>query len=244
MLKQNLSQKLLQKLSPQQLMYVKLLELNTLNFEQRLEEELIENPALESGKDDDDFVSEFTEDSYTDIDADLGVDNTPEFEDSEIEAVDKAIEHAEISDDYLEEDGGDFRLNEDYNPEVEEKSFPIVTVNTSFRDSLMEQVYAVLNSETDGKIAEQIIGSLDDDGYLRRELRSISNDFLFQYNLKTTEEDLERICFLQSGLSQNGVWFLKTNHASISLMQVGCMELFQFFLHDKAVTSHALLLDK
>ncbi len=193
MLKQNLSQKLLQKLSPQQLMYVKLLELNTLNFEQRLEEELIENPALESGKDDDDFVSEFTEDSYTDIDADLGVDNTPEFEDSEIEAVDKAIEHAEISDDYLEEDGGDFRLNEDYNPEVEEKSFPIVTVNTSFRDSLMEQVYAVLNSETDGKIAEQIIGSLDDDGYLRRELRSISNDFLFQYNLKTTEEDLERI---------------------------------------------------
>ncbi len=120
MLKQNLSQKLLQKLSPQQLMYVKLLELNTLNFEQRLEEELIENPALESGKDDDDFVSEFTEDSYTDIDADLGVDNTPEFEDSEIEAVDKAIEHAEISDDYLEEDGGDFRLNEDYNPEVEE----------------------------------------------------------------------------------------------------------------------------
>ncbi len=57
----------------------------------------------------------------------------------------------------------------------------------------MEQVYAVLNSETDGKIAEQIIGSLDDDGYLRRELRSISNDFLFQYNLKTTEEDLERI---------------------------------------------------
>ena len=58
MLKQNLSHKLLQKLSPQQLMYVKLLELNTLNFEQRLEEEMIENPALESGKDDDDFVAD------------------------------------------------------------------------------------------------------------------------------------------------------------------------------------------
>jgi RNA polymerase sigma-54 factor len=193
MLKQNLSQKLLQKLSPQQLMYVKLLELNTLNFEQRLEEEMIENPALESGKDDDDFVAEFTEDSYTDIDVDLGVDTSPEFEDSEIEAVDKAIEHAEITDGYMEEDGGDFRLNEDYNPDFEEKTFPIVTVYTGFRDSLTEQVHAVLNSETDEQLAEQIIGSLDDDGYLRRELRSIANDFLFQYNLKTTEEDLERI---------------------------------------------------
>ena len=193
MLKQNLSHKLLQKLSPQQLMYVKLLELNTLNFEQRLEEEMIENPALESGKDDDDFVAEFTEDSYADIDVDLGIDTTPEFEDSEIEAVDKAIEHAEITDGYMEEDGCDFRLNEDYNPEVEEKSFPIVTVNTSFRDSLTEQVHAVLSSETDEQLAEQIIGSLDDDGYLRRELRSISNDFLFQYNIRTTEEDLERI---------------------------------------------------
>ena len=97
-LKQSQHLKLLQKLSPQQLMYVKLLELNTLNFEQRLEEEMIENPALESGKDDDDFVAEFTEDSYADIDVDLGIDTTPEFEDSEIEAVDKAIEHAEITD--------------------------------------------------------------------------------------------------------------------------------------------------
>jgi RNA polymerase sigma-54 factor len=193
MLKQNLSQKLQQKLSPQQLMYVKLLELNTLNFEQRLEEEMIENPALESGKDDDDFVSEYAEDSYTDIEVDLGEDYTPEFEDSEIQAVDKAIEHAEIADGYTDDDGGDFRLNEDYNPDQEERDFPIVTVNISFRDNLIEQVNAVLSSETEEKLAEQIIGSLDDDGYLRRELRSIVNDFLFQYNIRTTEEELERI---------------------------------------------------
>ena len=66
MLKQNQSQKLLQKMSPQQLMYVKLLELNTLNFEQRLEEELIENPALETGKDDDELSNDYQEESFID----------------------------------------------------------------------------------------------------------------------------------------------------------------------------------
>jgi DNA-directed RNA polymerase specialized sigma54-like protein len=64
MLKQNLSQKLQQKLSPQQLMFVKLLELNTLSFEQRLEDEMIENPALEAGKDDDEIIPEFAEDNF------------------------------------------------------------------------------------------------------------------------------------------------------------------------------------
>ncbi len=192
MLKQNLNQKLLQKLSPQQLMYVKLLELNTLNFEQRLEEEIIENPALESGKDEEDFPGEVNEDNYSDIAGESGEDGVSEFEDSEIEVVDKVLDHLDIAD-YMDDDGGDFRLNEDYNPEVEEKNFPMVTVNTSFRDSLLEQVHAVLNSESDEKIAEQLIGSLDDDGYLRREPRSIANDFLFQYNLKIGEEDVVRV---------------------------------------------------
>lgn len=193
MLRQNLSQKLQQKLSPQQLMYVKLLEMNTLNFEQRLEEEMIENPALESGKDDDEFTTEFSEDSYDDVVLGDGDENqVSEFEDSEIVAVDKALESTDITD-YMEDDGGDFRLNEDYNPDQEEKEFPVVTVHTSFRENLLEQVYTVLETEKDEKIAEQIVGSLDDDGYLRRELRSIVNDFLFQYNIQTNEEELERV---------------------------------------------------
>lgn len=193
MLRQNLSQKLQQKLSPQQLMYVKLLEMNTLNFEQRLEEEMIENPALESGKDDDEFTTEFSEDSYDDVVLGDGDEiQVSEFEDSEIVAVDKALESTDITD-YMEDDGGDFRLNEDYNPDQEEKEFPVVTVHTSFRENLLEQVYTVLETEKDEKIAEQIVGSLDDDGYLRRELRSIVNDFLFQYNIQTNEEELERV---------------------------------------------------
>jgi len=195
MLKQHLSQKLQQKLSPQQLMYVKLLEMNTLNFEQRVDEEMIENPALETGKDDDEFNTEFSEDSYENI-AGEGTDGdekpVSDFEDVELEAVDKTIDQVDIGD-YMDDDAGDFRLNEDYNPDSEEKDYPMVTVFRGFRDNLLEQVYTVLENEQEEKLAEQIVGSLDDDGYLRRELRSIANDFLFQYNIHTTAEELERV---------------------------------------------------
>ena len=193
MLKQNLSQKLQQKLSPQQLMFVKLLELNTLSFEQKLEEELIENPALEAGKDEDEPEMEFSDDTpaeYNDEDSDE--QSTAEFEDNELEPTDKLPDHIEM-DEYVDDDAGDFRLNEDYQGDTEEKEFPVVTVYNSFRDNLLDQVHNVLDSEQDEKLAEQLVGSLDDDGYLRRELRSISNDFLFQYNTQTTVEDLERI---------------------------------------------------
>jgi RNA polymerase sigma-54 factor len=95
MLKQNLSQKLQQKLSPQQLMFVKLLELNTLSFEQRLEDEMIENPALEAGKDDDEIIPEFAEDNFEGNDNETDTEEiTPsDFDDSEIEELDKSIEN-------------------------------------------------------------------------------------------------------------------------------------------------------
>lgn len=193
MLKQNLSQKLQQKLSPQQLMFVKLLELNTLSFEQKLEEELIENPALETGKDEDEPEMEFNEDAAVDFDEAEGDEfANNELEESGLEPVDQMPDHIEMEE-YVDDDGGDFRLNEDYRADAEEKEFPVVTVAASFRDNLLEQVHNVLDSEYDEKLAEQLIGSLDDDGYLRRELRSISNDFLFQYNRQTSIEDLERI---------------------------------------------------
>jgi RNA polymerase sigma-54 factor len=193
MLKQNLTQKQLQKLSPQQLMFVKLLELNTLSFEQKLEEEIIENPALEVGKDDDEITSEFTADSFEETDA-LDGEEKPfnDFEENEGDDSESIMaEPLEIND--FNDDSDDFRLNEDYTGESEEKEYPVVTVQTSFRDNLLEQVYNALDSEHDEKIAEQIIGQLDDDGYLRREIRSIANDFLFQYNIATTVEEVERV---------------------------------------------------
>ncbi len=192
MLKQNLSQKLLQKLSPQQLMFVKLLELNTLNFEQRLEEEMIENPALESGKDDEDSIIDFEDNPFDEILSDQEEKPNSEFDDNEVEGIERSMDDADFTE-FLEEDGGDFRLNEDYNPNTEEKEFPIVSYQTSFRDNLIEQVLSAMENEREEQIAEQIIGSLDDDGYLRRELRSIVNDFLFQHNIHTDEEELEKV---------------------------------------------------
>ena len=171
MLKQHLSQKLQQKLSPQQIQFVKLLQLNTLNFEERVEEELLDNPALENGKDEEE------ESSYEEID-DLGY-NLKE-------------EELDVSD-YMNDDDGGILMSGEYQSTDEEKEFMPVVFYSSFRERLLEQVTGALKSEQDELLAEQIIGTLDDDGYLRRSLSSIKNDLLFTQNIRTTEENLEYI---------------------------------------------------
>lgn len=192
MLKQNQSQKLLQKLSPQQLMYVKLLELNTLNFEQRLDEELIENPALEITKDDDEFSNEFQEESYPETEKNETDDFQSEFDEPENVIENESFEEIDIVD-YIEDDADDYRLNDNNGNEDEDKKYPQIVFSSSFRDSLSEQIYSSFEDEDEITIAEQIIGSLDDDGYLRRELQSLVNDLLFQYNFNTNTEKIEKI---------------------------------------------------
>lgn len=192
MLKQNQTQKLLQKLSPQQLMYVKLLELNTLNFEQRLEEELIENPALETGKDDEEFVNDYPDEPFTETEIGEIDDFQPDFEEPELINENNTYEEIDIVD-YIEDDSGDYRLNDDNNGDAEEKKYPQMVFSSSFRDTLTEQINSIFENEDDVLIAEQLVGSLDDDGYLRRELQSIVNDLLFQYNFNTTIEKAENI---------------------------------------------------
>ena len=167
MLKQNQTQKLLQKLSPQQLMYVKLLELNTLNFEQRLEEELIENPALETGKDDEDFVNDYPDEPFSETEIGETDDFQPDFEEPELINENNSYDEIDIED-YIEDDSGDYRLNEDNKGDNEEKKYPQMVFNSSFRDTLTEQINSVFVNEDDVLIAEQLVGSLDDDGYLRR----------------------------------------------------------------------------
>lgn len=171
MLKQHLSQKLLQKLSPQQIQFIKLLQLNTLNFEERVEEELLENPALESGKDEEE---ESTYEESDDLD----------FGSKE--------EEFDVSD-YMNDDDGGIHLSGDYNSTDDEKEFMPMVHYSSFRERLMEQVTGALKTAEDEMLADQIIGTLDDDGYLRRPLSAIKNDLLFTQNIRTTVEDLERI---------------------------------------------------
>ncbi|NUM31837.1 MAG: RNA polymerase factor sigma-54 [Bacteroidetes bacterium] len=194
MLKQSQSQKQLQKLSPQQLMYVKMLELNTLNFEQRLEEELIENPALEITKDDDDFENEFEEESFPEIEKNENEEFQNDFEEPENTIEKETFEEIDIED-FIEDDSDDYRLNDNNKNEDDDKIYPQIVFSTSFRDTLSEQINSTFEDEDEILIAEQIIGSLDDDGYLRRELQSLVNDLLFQYNHNTTIEKIEKVLF-------------------------------------------------
>lgn len=180
MLKQSLSQKLLQKLSPQQIQFIKLLELNTLNFEQKVEEELIDNPALESAKDGED-VSSGDDDDY---------DYPNDYDDNE--SYDSVDDNLDISD-YLNDDYGGVQLNDQFGGDDEEKDYIPINSSLSFRERLMENVKQSLQTEKEYLLADQLIGTIDDDGYLRRPLRSIVNDLLFSANVRTSENELEKI---------------------------------------------------
>jgi RNA polymerase sigma-54 factor len=173
-LKQHLSQKMLQKLSPQQIQFIKLLQLNTQDFEEKLEQELLDNPALEDLRSDDeerfdaDESDDFKEDDYLRDDVDIH----------------------ELLNSTGDDEGG-FQLNEDYSNE-EQRESPIASQST-FQEYLMEQARATFYNETDLLLAIHLINSIEEDGYLRRELRSIVNDLAFNENISTSEDHLERL---------------------------------------------------
>lgn len=181
MLKQNLSQKLLQKLSPQQIQFIKLLQLNTLDLEQRIEQELIDNPALENGKEGDE--------------ADFSADE-PEIKDEESDLEDDIYESEEVYDisDYTDgaDDNDGFHLYEDSGGEEEKKEMP-VAMSSSFIENLMDQIGSIVYDEHEYKLAEQIVGSIEEDGYLRRPLGAIVNDLAFSQNIITNIDELEKV---------------------------------------------------
>ena len=184
-LNQSLQQKLLQKLSPQQIQLMKLLQVPTANLEERLKEELEENPALEltdedydeGGTDEKDEFSDTTEDEYED----------PGTED--------AYENIDISD-YVQDgddDIADYKMRDENYGDQEEKQVMPYKVETSFYEVLERQLGMLKLNDDEYRIAEQIIGSIDEDGYLRRETSAIVDDLAFRQNIFTTEEDVERI---------------------------------------------------
>ena len=113
-------------------------------------------------------------------------------------------EELDISD-YMSDDEGGVQLSGDYNPNDEEKESMPVVYFTSFRERLLEQISGLINSEQDEILADQIIGTLDDDGYLRRPLNSIKNDLLFTQNIQTTIDELQRVLTLIQGLEPAGI---------------------------------------
>lgn len=180
-LSQSLQQKLLQKLSPQQIQLMKLLQVPTANLEERVKEELEENPALEVGEDGhDDFedADDFKSDSDEDYDAEVSAD--------EYDNIDLS-EYVSEGDDEV----GDYKLRDENYPEMDEGKVIPIRVETSFHEMLLNQLGMMELDERTQKIAEQIVGSIDDDGYLRREIISISDDLAFRQNILSPEAEIE-----------------------------------------------------
>ncbi|MBN7817757.1 RNA polymerase factor sigma-54 [Algoriphagus pacificus] len=175
MQKLNLSQSLSQKLSPQQIQFIKLLQVPTAELDTRIEEELEINPALEEGKEED---SESTQDEFED-----------NYEEESI-SDDRDVN----IDDYLDDEYGGYKMQGDgnYNPDEEDREMPI-----SSQSSLHEQLVSQLNflklDDRQRIIGQQLIGSIENDGYIRRDLEAIINDLAFSQNIETDIDELEEI---------------------------------------------------
>lgn len=185
-LSQNLQQKLLQKLSPQQIQLMKLLQVPTANLETRIKEELEENPALELDEDKhdenaDELKDEFSENGEEEYDE-------PDGSEDEYDNIDVS-EYVQEGDDEV----GDYKLRDDNYPEEDEgRQLPFKS-ETSFFELLKNQLGLLKLDDRQRVIAEQIIGSIDEDGYLRRETAAIVNDLAFRQNISATESEVEAL---------------------------------------------------
>ncbi|MDG1811911.1 MAG: RNA polymerase factor sigma-54 [Polaribacter sp.] len=170
MLKQSLNFKLLQKLSPQQIQLMKLIQLPTQAFEERLKQEIEENPALDTGKEEVDFDESLTN----------------EYEDDGNEKID--AEDINI-DEYLSDDEiPNYKTQaNNYAADDEDRDMPYAS-GTTFHQSLKNQLNTFRINEEELVIAEFLVGSIDDSGYIRRDLLDLVDDLAFTQNVFTTEE--------------------------------------------------------
>ncbi len=182
---QGLHQKMLQKLSPQQIQLMKLLQVPTANLEERIKEELEENPALEMGEEEEnDYETELIKEEYENQNDDEAKDG----EQDDYDSIDIS-EYVQDGDD----DIADYKTKEDnYQKDEEDKTIPI-SVGTSFNELMLEQLNMLDLNPTERLIAEQVIGSLDDDGYLRRDTSAIANDLAFKHGIEVKEKSIEAI---------------------------------------------------
>ncbi|MEM9981803.1 MAG: RNA polymerase sigma-54 factor, partial [Bacteroidota bacterium] len=176
MQKLSLNQSLQQKLSPQQIQFIKLLQIPTAELSARVLEELEINPTLEEGKEEpekDDLLGNEAEENYDE---------------------DKEPEEVNI-DDYLQDDEiSGYKMQGDSGGQEEDKEMPI-PMTTTLMDALDRQLGFLKLDERQKIIGQQLIGSIDEDGYIRRDLKAIVNDMAFAQNIETSEEEIEAILF-------------------------------------------------
>lgn len=186
MLKQNLTFKLTQKLSPQQIKLMKLIQLPTLDFEQKIKNEIEENPALETGIE----------------------EKVSDFENSEDENFsDNNVDNQEIDiDSYLsDDDTPSYKLNSyNYNSEEEDKSMPISS-HTSLHENLKNQTNVLILSKKEKIISDFIIGSIDESGYLSRSIDELIDDIAFTQNEIISSKEIKNVLSMIQNLEPPGI---------------------------------------
>jgi len=218
MLKQKLQQKLLQKLSPQQIQMIKLLEIPAIHLEQRIKKEIEENPALEEGEE--------------------GLQQDAEEENEQFEAEDSDNDEFSL-DDYLEEDFiPDYRLqSSNYAVDDDRKSEIPFSIGSSFHEHLESQIGLRILDDKQKILAEHIIGNIDEDGYLRREPENIVDDLAFSQNITTTVEELEEVLEIVHDLEPPGV-------GARTLRECLLLQLLRKDQQDPLVEMATIIIDK
>ena len=179
-MKQYLKLKLSQKLSPQQIQLMKLIQLPTLDFEQKIQREIEENPALEQGQNSSDDNQEENQDDY------------PESDDINI-------------DDYINyDDTPSYKLNSNNSSGKEEKNIPYSS-GISFTQHLLSQLKPISLSEKKMKIAEFLVGSIDESGYIRLEVEEIIDDLAFTQNIFIDQKELKEVLKVVQDFDPPGV---------------------------------------
>jgi RNA polymerase sigma-54 factor len=192
MLKQFLNLKLSQKLSPQQIQLMKLIQLPTQAFEQRLLEEMNENPALEIGDTEEEIYEKDEFDNNDDYD---------DYDDND------SIDSGDINiDEYLSNDEiPDYKTqSNNYSDDDEERESPLSTP-ISFHQDLINQLNTFILTDDQRDIAEFLVGSIDDMGYIRRSIQDIVDDMAFTQAIYTDEKTVEKILHIVHQLEPSGV---------------------------------------
>ncbi len=179
-LKQTLAHKLEQRLSPQQIQLMKLLQVPTMELDQRIKQEIEENPALEEGSDreEEEFEGNEEQEIREDEDFDIG--------------------------DYLSDDADYKTRVSNKGKDEDEKVIPL-SGDQTFQERMTEQLHLLDFNETEFMIAVTIIGNLDESGYLNREIEAIVDDLAFSSNVSTTEEEVEQVLSVIQELDPAGV---------------------------------------
>ena len=182
-LKQFLAQKLEQRLSPQQIKLMKLLQVPTMELDQRIKQELEENPALEEGleaSEEDSFEEEYENDSS------------------------EEVEEFDLSD-YFDDDTSEYKTQSNNNSKDDEERVIPLSGESSFQERMTEQLHLLDLTDDQFMVADTIIGNLDESGYLNREIDALVDDLAFSANVITTDEEVEKVLSLVQELDPAGI---------------------------------------